>query len=73
MRANAADAPDQDQRAVIDTADDCGRAEDFMIGNTNDAWGLPARSLHWVTALLIIAVFAFGLWMAEVPARAERP
>jgi cytochrome b561 len=54
-------------------ADDGTPAEDIMIGNTNDAWGWPARSLHWVTALLIIAVFAFGLWMADVPARAERP
>jgi cytochrome b561 len=35
--------------------------------------GLACAQLALVTALLIIAVFAFGLWMAEVPARAERP
>jgi cytochrome b561 len=43
-----------------------------MIANTNDAWGWPARTLHWVTALLIIAVLGLGLWMTEVPVRSAR-
>jgi cytochrome b561 len=44
-----------------------------MIRNTNEAWGWPARTFHWVIALLIIAMFAFGLWMTDVPAKADRP
>jgi hypothetical protein len=73
MRVKAAVAADQDQtRAGLHTQYP-RPAEELMIGNTNDAWGWPARSLHWVTALLIIAVFAVGLWMTEVPVRSERP
>lgn len=44
-----------------------------MIRNSNEAWGWPARTFHWVIALMIIVVFALGLWMTEVPARSERP
>jgi len=44
-----------------------------MISNTKEAWGWPARTFHWVIALMIIIVFALGLWMTEVPARSERP
>ncbi len=44
-----------------------------MIRNTNVSWGWPAVALHWAVALLVIATFALGLWMSEVPARADRP
>jgi cytochrome b561 len=44
-----------------------------MIRNTKDAWGWPALALHWAVALLVIATFTLGLWMSEVPARADRP
>jgi cytochrome b561 len=43
-----------------------------MIRNSNDAWGWPAITLHWVVALLVIATFALGLWMGDLP-RPERP
>jgi len=44
-----------------------------MIRNTVDSWGWPARTLHWIIALGVIGLFAFGLWMKEVPARPDRP
>ena len=43
-----------------------------MIRNSNDAWGWPAIALHWIVALLVLANFALGLWMGELP-RPERP
>lgn len=43
-----------------------------MIKNTDRDWGWPAIALHWAVALLVLAAFALGLWMGEVP-RAERP
>ena len=44
-----------------------------MLKNTEDAWGWPARALHWTIALGIIGLFLFGLWMKEVPDRPDRP
>lgn len=44
-----------------------------MIRNSQNAWGWPAVALHWIVALLIVATFGLGLWMGEVPARADRP
>ncbi|MFA5898501.1 MAG: cytochrome b [Hyphomicrobium sp.] len=44
-----------------------------MIKNTQDAYGWPAITLHWIVALLIVGTFGLGLWMGEVPARADRP
>lgn len=44
-----------------------------MIRNAKDSWGWPARALHWMVALLAIMTFALGLWMGEVPSRADRP
>lgn len=44
-----------------------------MIANSRDAYGWPAIALHWIVALLIFATFGLGLWMGEVPARADRP
>jgi cytochrome b561 len=43
-----------------------------MIGNTSDSWGWPARTFHWVIALMVLIQFSFGLWMSEVPQRSER-
>lgn len=34
-----------------------------MIRNTCDAWGSPAKCLHWAVALLVLAQFALG-WAA---------
>jgi cytochrome b561 len=44
-----------------------------MIGNTSESWGWPARAFHWVIALMILALFGFGLWMADVPPRDQQP
>lgn len=50
-----------------------GTLEDHMIRNSQNSWGWPAVALHWTVALLIVATFGLGLWMGEVPARADRP
>jgi cytochrome b561 len=42
-----------------------------MIRNSNDAFGWPAITLHWVVALAVIGNFVFGLWMGDLP-RPER-
>ena len=34
-----------------------------MIRNSHDAWGSPAKCLHWAVALLVLAQFALG-WAA---------
>lgn len=44
-----------------------------MIKNSQDSWGWPAIGLHWIVAVLILGTFGLGLWMGEVPARADRP
>lgn len=44
-----------------------------MIRNSSEAWGWPARTLHWLIALLVLGQFALGLWMSDVPPRSERP
>lgn len=38
-----------------------------MLRNTDDRYGLPAMALHWIMAALMIGLFAFGLWMDELP------
>jgi cytochrome b561 len=43
-----------------------------MLRNTIESWGWPARTLHWIVAALVLGLFAFGLWMTEVPPRDER-
>lgn len=42
-----------------------------MLHNTADGWGWPSRAFHWIVALLVIALFAHGLIMDEIP-REER-
>lgn len=35
-----------------------------MLRNTETAYGSLAKWLHWVTAVLVIAMLAVGIWMA---------
>jgi cytochrome b561 len=43
-----------------------------MLRNTETSWGLLARSLHWLIALLIFGLFGYGLWMNDFVPREER-
>lgn len=43
-----------------------------MLRNTQSSWGVVARVFHWGLALLIVGLFAYGLWMKEFPAREDR-
>lgn len=38
-----------------------------MLRNTTEAWGWPTRALHWIVAVMVLGLFAHGLWMDEVP------
>ena len=38
-----------------------------MIKNTSTTYGLIARLLHWVLAILIITLISVGLYMSELP------
>lgn len=42
-----------------------------MIANTNESWGLPARALHWLIALLLFVQIGLGLIVEEVPEHLE--
>ena len=37
-----------------------------MFRNTEDRYGLIAKFFHWLMALLIISIFALGLYMVEL-------
>lgn len=43
-----------------------------MIRNTSSDWGVVARGLHWVLAIAIVGMIAFGWWMNHFPARTDR-
>lgn len=43
-----------------------------MLRNTENNWGSLARALHWLTAIMIVGLFAYGLYMHEFPAREDR-
>jgi cytochrome b561 len=43
-----------------------------MIRNTEARWGGPAKLLHWLGALLIIALLLHGWWMTHMLPRPER-
>jgi cytochrome b561 len=43
-----------------------------MIRNTPSSWGSVSRGLHWLIALTIIGMLAFGWWMNHIPARPDR-
>jgi cytochrome b561 len=46
--------------------------KEMMIRNTETSWGSAARTLHWLIAVLILGLFAYGLWMNDFPAREDR-
>jgi len=37
-----------------------------MLKNTTDRYGMVAILLHWMIAILMIGLFAMGLWMREL-------
>jgi cytochrome b561 len=43
-----------------------------MIRNTTTAWGSLSRWFHWVLAIAIIGMLAFGWWMNHMPPRPDR-
>ena len=43
-----------------------------MIGNTDTAWGWPAKLLHWVGAIVILLLLGHGWWMTHFAPRPER-
>jgi cytochrome b561 len=43
-----------------------------MIRNTASRWGGMSRGLHWLLAVAIIGMIAFGWWMNHFPARPDR-
>src|SRR5512146_1812253 len=43
-----------------------------MVRNTSTAWGAPAKLFHWISALLIIFLIAYGWWMTHEVERAGR-
>ena len=43
-----------------------------MIRNTASRWGSVSLALHWVLAVAIIGMIAFGWWMNHIPARIDR-
>lgn len=42
-----------------------------MVRNTTDSWGWPARSLHWLIALLLFVQIGLAFTMEEVPKHLE--
>lgn len=36
------------------------------IRNTSERWGIVAVTTHWLTALVVVGMFALGLWMVEL-------
>ena len=41
-----------------------------MLLNTRESYGLVAQVLHWVTAVLILAMLLLGIYMQQLPASA---
>ena len=33
------------------------------LANTERSWGWPARALHWLMAVMIVAMLVFGFWL----------
>jgi cytochrome b561 len=48
------------------------KERDTMLKSTHDSWGSVTRTLHWISALLIIFGLTHGYWMANFLPRAER-
>jgi len=38
----------------------------MRLRNSSSQWGWTTITIHWITALTIIGMFAFGLWMVEL-------
>lgn len=38
----------------------------MKLRSTQESWGLVAITIHWLTALIVIGLFALGLWMVEL-------
>jgi len=43
-----------------------------MIRNTTSSWGSVSRWFHWILAVVIIGMIAYGWWMNHFSARADR-
>jgi cytochrome b561 len=43
-----------------------------MIRNTISSWGSVSRWFHWILAVMIISMLAYGWWMNHIPARADK-
>ena len=43
-----------------------------MLGNSEKAWGWPAKLLHWVGAVLILLLLGHGWWMTHMAPRPDR-
>ncbi len=37
-----------------------------MLRNTENNYGIVAKTLHWLVAMVVVAMFALGLWMVEL-------
>jgi cytochrome b561 len=44
----------------------------FMLRNSADHWGWPAKLLHWLAAALILILLVHGWWMTHMIARPDR-
>jgi cytochrome b561 len=43
-----------------------------MTRNTTSSWGSVSRWFHWILAVTILGMLAYGWWMNHIPARADR-
>lgn len=43
-----------------------------MLRNTATDWGWPAKLLHWIGAIAILALLGHGWWMTHMTPRPER-
>jgi cytochrome b561 len=43
-----------------------------MLRNSQTAWGLPSKILHWLAALAVLVLLVHGWWMVHMAPRPER-
>jgi cytochrome b561 len=43
-----------------------------MLANSDNAWGWPAKLLHWIGAILILLLLGHGWWMTHLAPRPDR-
>src|SRR5215469_7911171 len=43
-----------------------------MIRNTASTWGVVSRWFHWVLAIAIAGMIAYGWWMNHMPPRTDK-